>query len=771
MSADTPNIDQDFTLSEEQLSSLMYGTVTDDNKMSSSAESTLVEEFGKNTDKIFDDMILDQDWIDDMLTPSIDNPPTCGSNTDINESETYTPPDDSHMWYRDQNLVDLATEALQFFIGERRSKGIRLDESVRQYLSGYMMAKGEAIAPHHLEQMLTFFEQDQQLKKAHTSLRLGRLNESLREFHLSRNAAIRESRDLISDISTPLSDTSTATIPDLDDTARRKQYRARAMSTNSNISTPTDDTTDSERPACLSRVVMKFQPFDKSVNGFSLSQFGALNGSFYSDRGAFSESLKPKKPHAEKNTLITMLKSLYKANSVSTVLHVNVPIDISSQSIGIDLEVGKFVSYADVVLDIGHFLGSATTFSSNYSRMLNLRSVITIYEGDMVLMRRTEPISAIIEGEEAETSSQIRLTLPLTAKYWSAFITGFQNGSVESSKIDSVLITHSVYLDDDLCGRVSSSKKHIPILKAFWEFSVMDRAKNQLKYDVLKPGVFRQVDFAVPKMASRSGSTSTPLWPLTEERFESFSRGHKRVRSRSLGNLEDADLRQATAAAKSNSLREVPSPGANPPADDSAANTPILFQNQPSFPGSFSDRGSPMLMTSPSPNAANMSLSMDVQSKQQLLVQQYQMQVKEAQLRFFQAQANVLQQEQTNMSPTLNQAPLSMPRPGIFRSTSHSGFSASVGLGIGFGSSTDHAHSPLAMDTPSKIQRPQDVTAAQRSMSNSSSVPSKAPIARLNSFSSTISSSTHHVAKQPSNYRKANPGELTIQFYNPVEYS
>ncbi|GMF52704.1 unnamed protein product [[Candida] boidinii] len=259
----------------------------------------------------------------------------------------------------------------------------------------------------------------------------------------------------------------------------------------------------------------------------------------------FSEILNKIATFSKFNELLTkdsslklILRSLLKSNSNNddrSLSHINysvVPINIFNSNLNIDMERGRFFSFAEIYLN-SEFLFSdsknkslankskedseteikkssitdnktatATTTTTdshkkassvssnssldslgiNFSRLINFKVITTVHDDNNLIIRKIEPVSGFVTADD----SKVKLNLPLSANYWSSLCTEYSNGSIDSDKFDKIRIIHTLYLDDDV--RKFKFQKGASIISFVWKFELTTDQNKKDSIDCLTIG-------------------------------------------------------------------------------------------------------------------------------------------------------------------------------------------------------------------------------------------------------------------------------------------
>ncbi|KAH3663627.1 hypothetical protein OGAPHI_005028 [Ogataea philodendri] len=141
------------------------------------------------------------------------------------------------------------------------------------------------------------------------------------------------------------------------------------------------------------------------------------------------------------------LEAIYspELNFDHSMVYTKIPLNLSFDY-SIDLESNRTVAYTESLLSVSSHLASDLNVSNdNFSRILQLRAVVRVYDNDMLVLRRTEQVT----GHLLSDNNRMKVNLPLNSKYWSSLLNEYSNGSVGAGKFESLRITHTLYFDED----------------------------------------------------------------------------------------------------------------------------------------------------------------------------------------------------------------------------------------------------------------------------------------------------------------------------------
>ncbi|AWU73952.1 uncharacterized protein C5L36_0A05480 [Pichia kudriavzevii] len=185
--------------------------------------------------------------------------------------------------------------------------------------------------------------------------------------------------------------------------------------------------------------------------------------------------------------------------------------------ISVNLENDQMFSYIEtqLTLPLNLFQPQTDNFS-NYSKILQFRSILRIYDKNELIYRKIDPISGSIVS-----NGTVKIILPLHAKLWSSLINDYHNGIIQPNKFDNLKITHTLYPDDDLLNF-----KNSPIHSFAWEF-----------YSTLNNDVPECINISKETSVTTTPATAAHS-PQVTQRKQAAPLSHKRSRSRSFNDIQ-----------------------------------------------------------------------------------------------------------------------------------------------------------------------------------------------------------------------------------------
>lgn len=171
-----------------------------------------------------------------------------------------------------------------------------------------------------------------------------------------------------------------------------------------------------------------------------------------------------------------IIEDIYPKNLIThSLCYSKIPLKLDP-SININLENDQMISYTEVILDISasldqkvkslNFKNSISNPDSNYSSIIQLKSITRIYDADQLIYRRCDPINGVFLKEN---SNMIKVILPLQAKLWSCLINDYHNGYINTSKFANLKISHTLYPNDDMTKFTDINGA---IYSFIWDFTI-----------------------------------------------------------------------------------------------------------------------------------------------------------------------------------------------------------------------------------------------------------------------------------------------------------
>ncbi|KAG0680030.1 hypothetical protein C6P42_005264 [Pichia californica] len=145
-----------------------------------------------------------------------------------------------------------------------------------------------------------------------------------------------------------------------------------------------------------------------------------------------------------------------------------IPLNLNHQT-NINLENDQMISYVEVLLDVSKLLQNqnrSINSDLNYASILQLKSITRIYDNDKLIYRRCDPITGAFTKDNKNI---VKIILPLQAKLWASLINNYHNGIINESKFSSLMITHTLFPNDDIIKFKTGSNA---IYSFVWDFMI-----------------------------------------------------------------------------------------------------------------------------------------------------------------------------------------------------------------------------------------------------------------------------------------------------------
>jgi hypothetical protein len=193
------------------------------------------------------------------------------------------------------------------------------------------------------------------------------------------------------------------------------------------------------------------------------------------EEGKYIAKLKSANTH-----LGNCIDEIYHGTFSHSLTYTKIPLTLNP-STNVNLEKDQMVSFVELTIDLADFItdGKSTLKNVNYASIIQLKSIIRIYDGINLIYRRCDPVNGSFLKEN---STLVKIILPLQAKLWAGMINDYHNGAIEDSQFENLVITHSIFPNDNIVN----FKSQDPLHSFIWDFTTNDMESTPRSINIVK---------------------------------------------------------------------------------------------------------------------------------------------------------------------------------------------------------------------------------------------------------------------------------------------
>jgi hypothetical protein len=264
------------------------------------------------------------------------------------------------------------------------------------------------------------------------------------------------------------------------------------------------------------------------------------------EEGKYIAKLKSANKH-----LGNCIDEIYHGTFSHSLTYTKIPLTLNS-STNVNLEKDQMVSFVELTIDIADFItdDKSTLKNVNYTSIIQLKSIIRIYDGLNLIYRRCDPVNGSFLKEN---STLVKIILPLQAKLWAGMINDYHNGAIEDSQFGNLVITHSIFPNDNIVN----FKSQDPLHSFIWDFTTNDMESTPRSINIVK--------FSKPAVSQNlRKSTTVKLGNVAPSSSSSSSSSSRRVISQTVPTSTSKSKPKSNSKVSTPHLSQQPQPQSQP---------------------------------------------------------------------------------------------------------------------------------------------------------------------------------------------------------------